>query len=651
MPHRFRRFCSLPLLTHGSPLTPLMSVAAGSNYAVKSSIDSTLPAIFKQWWLWWLLLPGCLASWTRYIEEYDSIRVARCDVYCGGNYPDECMENCLASNYTKPGYCPDKASMSPFEAVCLIACIDDSRCPDLAKCCRHDCGVTCMHPIGLENITDLPLIPENVQIRQQKNNLILLTWYNSKTQRTNESMGNKDVRYLVEERHLLGPRYLESRLSSWTVRHVSTKSHATLRERLKTGHWYQFRVAAINANGSRGYSEPSRPFKTRGKEDSATSNRVNVKSYAFSVLRGNFSKENQSIVTIVTESKGHRIKITSIIPELFIVAHEDTKYNRIFAMSDELNCFRCKQDGHVAKQCPGNHNTNDQPVDVDQQINVTTPLNINQYQLILTVTEDLQSQILVATSCPHDARNSSPDNKRALTSSSVSLKDICFIDKPRNPKEPQNLTLSDARLVDGKLRISLRWIKPASDVPITFYKVFWSRLVHGPTNDSILVYHRTVLKDKTCYELKNLELKCQYFLQVQAVALRYGETISQMRAIPWRSSFTANDLSLRRGQGTSRLADEPRCKGIQRLLERGILLGSAGKTRITSKENFLESCSDSGLRCLSVDVERRHMEFRVFDECEGSNAFEIIVSDQGVCESCDVGNEGMTLVRAFDLWE
>lgn len=66
--------------------------------------------------------------------------------------------------------------------------------------------------------------------------------------------------------------------------------------------------------------------------------------------------------------------------------------------------------------------------------------------------------------------------------------------EPRNPKEPQNLTLSNARLVDGKLRITLRWIKPASDVPITFYKVFWSRLVHGPTNDSILVYHKTILK-------------------------------------------------------------------------------------------------------------------------------------------------------------
>ncbi|KOC61240.1 Anosmin-1 [Habropoda laboriosa] len=218
---------------------------------------------------------------------------------------------------------------------------------------------------GVAKPLDLPLIPENVQIRQQKNNLVHLTWHNSKTPPINKSAVENGVRYLVEERHLLGPRYLESRLSSWTVRHVSTKSHATLRERLKTGHWYQFRVAAINENGCRGYSQPSRPFKTK---------------------------------------------------------------------------------------------------------------------------------------------------------------------EPRNPKEPQNLTLSDARLVGGQLRITLRWIKPASDVLITFYKVFWSRLVHGPTNDSILLYHKTVLKDKTCYELKNLELKCQYFLQVQAVALYGNRRLASRKA-------------------------------------------------------------------------------------------------------------------------
>jgi len=66
-------------------------------------------------------------------------------------YVSQCVENCLESNYTKPGYCPERISMTPFEAVCLIACVDDSRCPDLAKCCSHDCGVTCMRPVGLDD--------------------------------------------------------------------------------------------------------------------------------------------------------------------------------------------------------------------------------------------------------------------------------------------------------------------------------------------------------------------------------------------------------------------------------------------------------------------------------------------------------------------
>ncbi|KAG7187576.1 hypothetical protein KM043_016646 [Ampulex compressa] len=114
----------------------------------------------------------------------------------------------------------------------------------------------------------------------------------------------------------------------------------------------------------------------------------------------------------------------------------------------------------------------------------------------------------------------------------VTLQQLCLrgSSQPRNPKEPQDLTLSGARLVGGKLRINLRWVKPASDVPITFYKVFWSRLIHGPTNASILVYHRSVLKDRSCYELKNLEPKCQYFLQVQAIALYGGRRLASRKA-------------------------------------------------------------------------------------------------------------------------
>ncbi|XP_063994656.1 anosmin-1 isoform X2 [Diachasmimorpha longicaudata] len=321
----------------------------------------------KKWWVWWIIIPSCLASWMKYIEEYDPINVARCDAKCDGYSPiDECMKNCLTQNYTKPGNCPEENSMSPFEAACLEACGDDSQCPDFTKCCTNDCGVTCMMPTGLEERDDIPPIPDGMEIRREKSTMVTLNWTTNKRSvkmtKFKQDLINDEppsIRYLVEERHVLGPRYLESRLSSWSVRHVSSKPHASIRAGLKTGHWYQFRVAAVNENGSKGYSLPSVPFKTAA---------------------------------------------------------------------------------------------------------------------------------------------------------------------PKNPREPRNLSLSGARVqpANGNLRILLRWRQPSSDVPIMFYKLFWSRFIRGPPNDSILVHHQSVPKEKNCYEIKNLEIGFQYFLQVQAISL-YGD--------------------------------------------------------------------------------------------------------------------------------
>lgn len=122
---------------------------------------------------------------------------------------------------------------------------------------------------------DLPPVPDNIEIRREKSNMISLSWgiKTSKDMIIKSTKAKKDwmydeqssIRYLVEERHVLGPRYLESRLSSWFVRHLSSKPHTSIRSGLKTGHWYQFRVAAVNEYGSKGYSPPSIPFKTAGE--------------------------------------------------------------------------------------------------------------------------------------------------------------------------------------------------------------------------------------------------------------------------------------------------------------------------------------------------------------------------------------------------
>ncbi|XP_033213926.1 anosmin-1 [Belonocnema kinseyi] len=215
------------------------------------------------WWPWWLLLPGCLASWTKFIKQYDSMRIGRCMTICGENYWDNCIQACLESNYTKSGHCPGKKKMTIFEAACLRACEEDFECPSLAKCCENECGINCMYPTGLEKWAGLPAIPSNVRIRQRETNLIILSW-NEPGRPINDFFGRNRVSYVIEERYVLGPWYLEHRLTSWALRNVSTKPHATLEGRFKRGHWYQFRVAAINEHGSRGYSQPSRPLMTKG---------------------------------------------------------------------------------------------------------------------------------------------------------------------------------------------------------------------------------------------------------------------------------------------------------------------------------------------------------------------------------------------------
>lgn len=70
--------------------------------------------------------------------------------------------------------------------------------------------------------------------------------------------------YVIEERHHAGHHFIETRLGPWTVRQYTVKApSATLRNIIKPGRWYQFRVAAVNENGTQGYSDPSKEFTTQ----------------------------------------------------------------------------------------------------------------------------------------------------------------------------------------------------------------------------------------------------------------------------------------------------------------------------------------------------------------------------------------------------
>lgn len=67
--------------------------------------------------------------------------------------------------------------------------------------------------------------------------------------------------YLIEERHHPGKYFNSNRLSEWSPCSKSFKTNRLLKHLVKPGRWYQFRVAAVNENGTRGYSENSLPFR------------------------------------------------------------------------------------------------------------------------------------------------------------------------------------------------------------------------------------------------------------------------------------------------------------------------------------------------------------------------------------------------------
>ncbi|KAJ8980792.1 hypothetical protein NQ317_004794, partial [Molorchus minor] len=172
----------------------------------------------------------------------------------------QCVKGCLLKGGNKPGTCPVNVStLSPFAKVCLETCVVDTQCPGTKKCCRHDCGVTCQMPPDLISAVGIPEVPKDVKVSEaRRKRSIYIEWTPGIASYPDEGGGT--TLYLLEERHHAGRHFIESRLSEWTACSRTMKPSQFLRHFVKPGRWYQFRVAAVNDNGTRGFSEPSLPF-------------------------------------------------------------------------------------------------------------------------------------------------------------------------------------------------------------------------------------------------------------------------------------------------------------------------------------------------------------------------------------------------------
>ncbi|XP_030767547.1 anosmin-1 isoform X1 [Sitophilus oryzae] len=195
-----------------------------------------------------------------YNSGHDVLFVARCEAKCWRSQNKGCLRECLLRPYIKPGLCPQNTTiLSPFARVCLELCHADSHCPRLEKCCAHHCGITCQEPDQLSSAVGVPGIPREIIITELRKRAVHIQW----TKKSHYNLNNSStVIFLIEERHHPGKHYTEAKLTKWTPFLTTDKTECFLKKAIKPGNWYQFKIAAVNENGTKGYSKTSYPFST-----------------------------------------------------------------------------------------------------------------------------------------------------------------------------------------------------------------------------------------------------------------------------------------------------------------------------------------------------------------------------------------------------
>ncbi|PZC80984.1 anosmin-1 [Helicoverpa armigera] len=208
------------------------------------------------------LMPMVLSRTRRYSRmQSNTLYKIRCDLKCFDMSKEEkplCKSQCR-THEGKPGTCP--VSDTPkWEAACVEACNSDAQCDGTQRCCRHSCGSTCSEPVDLLTVPGLPAMPVIGEPKEKKR-AVVIRWSSGVGDVARAVPG--PVFYVLEEQHHLGPKYEEVRLGDWNLLLRTNKTKVSLRNALKPGRWYRFRVAAVSASGTRGFSAPSPPFTPR----------------------------------------------------------------------------------------------------------------------------------------------------------------------------------------------------------------------------------------------------------------------------------------------------------------------------------------------------------------------------------------------------
>ncbi|KAF7709946.1 hypothetical protein HF521_016796 [Silurus meridionalis] len=197
-------------------------------------------------------LEPCKASW--------DLRESECQDLCESVFPNkqsECVVSCeffLSVDAVKQGACPAPDRASGFAAACVESCESDAHCSAHKKCCSNGCGRTCQAPRNLYK--GVPLKPRNeLNFLELASGELEVRW----SSKFNVSV--EPVVYVVQQRWNYGIHPSEDDATAWEDVAQVTEEHVELAE-IRAMRWYQFRVAAVNVHGTRGFTAPSKHFRS-----------------------------------------------------------------------------------------------------------------------------------------------------------------------------------------------------------------------------------------------------------------------------------------------------------------------------------------------------------------------------------------------------
>ncbi|XP_068599925.1 anosmin-1b [Brachionichthys hirsutus] len=168
----------------------------------------------------------------------------------------------------RQGDCPPPQRATGFAAACVESCLSDHDCPSSRKCCSNSCGHTCQAPANLYK--GVPLKPRReMSFVEDSEGRVKVAWVS----KFNVSV--EPVVYVVQSRWNVGIHPSEDESSPWTTVAMTLSEDLVLSD-LRPQRWYQFRVAAINSHGSRGFTTPSKHYIS-SKDPSPPEPPINVR--------------------------------------------------------------------------------------------------------------------------------------------------------------------------------------------------------------------------------------------------------------------------------------------------------------------------------------------------------------------------------------